>query len=200
MIICTLSLINTRPDEIVLRKIRRFVFSAFTDALLLWGVLHLISTYTLHNLPQGQTYIFTPSGLGLFIDAFQHIIVFTGLYVVYCLTSFLARPWLAWIYRSLMFCLFVVFLTYMILTKIVAAVIIPDGRMFLYPHYPFSPRHVASPPRVIYKKNSIVTALSLDTGIPEDGMFYPVSNFDTATQDELQRFLEHALVVQRTKE
>src|SRR4051794_38311754 len=112
MIVTNIAILQTPPGYH--HKVRRFVVSAFLDALLIWLALHALAFYTLHHLATGETYIFAPRGMGLFIDAAIHIGLFTGFFVLYTLPAFMVRRWLGWILRVLMFGIFGVFLTYMV--------------------------------------------------------------------------------------
>jgi hypothetical protein len=181
-------------------KAARFVVSAFGDALLIWLVLGGLAYHTVGHLPAGETYIFAPRGVGLVIDSAIHIGLFTGFFVLYTLPAFMVRRWLGWVLRILMFGIFVVFLTYMGLTKIIAIVETPDHKTIFYPHFPLAPRVFDRAPNAEMRRNNVVVSLSFLTGKPEDLMVYPVYRQDASGQADIERLRRHINIVKVVEE
>lgn len=176
-------------------RARRFIISAFVDAAILWLAILALELYTLHHLAAGERFVFAPRGIGLAIDAFDHVALFTGMFVIYTLPSFWVRPWLGWTFRALMFGLFVIFLTFMILTKIIAIIETPDHKMVFYRYRPFPPRAYDPPPNAELHRTTAITSISFITGVPDDLVVYPVSRFDTAGQGDIERLRKHIHIV-----
>ena len=193
--LATTTLTFLPPPLSVGRKLRRHVLTAFLDALLTWLTVQALAAYTLHHLHPGNTYIFSPRGPGLLCDALIQIVLFTAFFLLYTLPAFLARPWLGWILRVLMFGLFGLYLTFMTLTKIIAVVETPEHKIIFYPHYPFAPRVYDAPPNAEYHHNAFIEQLNFLTGQPEDLMLYPVFPGDSAGRADLDRLRHRVLVV-----
>ncbi|HVT82685.1 MAG TPA: hypothetical protein VHM90_18740 [Phycisphaerae bacterium] len=196
--IFTTAILHTARDR--QQKVRRFVFAAFVDALLTWLALHALAFYTLRHLATGETYTFTPRGIGLLIDAAIHIGALTVFFLFYTLPSFWVRRWLGWILRALMFGLFGVFLTFMVLIKVIAIVETPDHKIIFYRPFPLPARMYDSPPNAECRRTSAVVSISFLTGVADDLVLYPVYLQDAAGQAEIERLKRRINIVRTTTE
>lgn len=177
--------------------LRAHVTGALVDAVVIWCVVFLLGEYTIYHATAGTLYVFAPRGWGVLEDAAVHIFLLTGFFLFYTLPSLLARPWLGWMLRVLMFGLLVVSLAFMQFVKVVAVVETPDHKTVFYAHYPIQPRVYDQPPNAVYRRNGIVAQLSFFTAQVDDLVTYPVYRWDERGNAGLERFASHVNIMER---
>jgi hypothetical protein len=169
------------------RFIRRELWLGATVYLLLF----VTAFVTGRGLPPGTHYHLGARGLGALTEALVVIVVITGFSIFYGLGALVVRRWVGCALRALMFFLFVGFLTFMHMEKVLVATRTSDGWVLSrrWPRRPIVvPDRVARDFRI--RETGAVRAVDLEYAESRSGTarvdFEPVYNWDRKTRAVLE--------------